>query len=177
MKTWNLVNLDKTTRAHMITEFESDQRDTTLLFSKDFSDYGKQQYPVVLRLAFEKGDSDSFIEQLTPDFFNVTRTDKNGRVSHLNREDCARKFGGGQFNQFYMRGLCIHAHAEGVEEIIVYRAKDSQAPREESKAMIGKRINDLSLLADLREHKDIDTHLGLPPGAHSGLSACLPTST
>lgn len=81
-------------------------------------------------------------------------------------------FAEGEFNRFYLRGLCLRAIDEG-KSIEVYRAKAVVAPRPESTALIGARLNPHTLLADLRIHLAVDTALGLPAGPNSGLSGRL----
>ncbi len=80
----------------------------------------------------------------------------------------------GEFNRFYARGLCRRAIAEGIEALVVYRAKEVVNPRAESVALIGKSLPAKQLLEDLRAHIGTDTALGLPPGPNSGLSVKLP---
>jgi len=80
----------------------------------------------------------------------------------------------GEFNRFYMRGLCLRAKAEGTARVVVYRAKHVGNPRSESEVMIGTELEVDQLLNDLRVHIGTDTALGLPPGPNSGLSIRLP---
>ena len=80
----------------------------------------------------------------------------------------------GEFNRFYMRGLCERAKEEGHTHVLLYRAKFAEHPRAESEVLIGSEIEVDQLLADLRKHIRIDTALGLPPGPNSGLSIRLP---
>jgi len=82
----------------------------------------------------------------------------------------------GEFNRFFLRGLCLRAIDEGIDEVIVYRARASSSPRSESEALVGTRFDPKVLLNDLRENLGVDTALGLPPGPNSGLSARLPDS-
>jgi hypothetical protein len=63
---------------------------------------------------------------------------------------------------------------EGVEALVVYRAKEVANPRPESTALIGKSLPANRLLDDLRANVGTDTALGLPPGPNSGLSVKLP---
>jgi hypothetical protein len=79
----------------------------------------------------------------------------------------------GEFNRFYIRGLCLRAIQDGVAELIVYRAKEVSSPRRESEAMIGARLPPERLLQDIRTHPGVDTAFGLPPGPNSGLSVHL----
>jgi hypothetical protein len=82
----------------------------------------------------------------------------------------------GEFNRFYARGLCARALSEGISEVIVYRGKRVMQPRQESEAMIGKRISAKDLLEDLRksESKGVEPALGIPSGPNSGITICLP---
>ncbi len=80
----------------------------------------------------------------------------------------------GEFNRFYARGLCRRAMAQGIESLLVYRAKEVVNPRPESVALIGKSLPVKQLLEDLRANIGTDTALGLPPGPNSGLSVKLP---
>jgi hypothetical protein len=80
----------------------------------------------------------------------------------------------GEFNRFYIRGVCLRAIEEGAFEVIVYRAKMAEHARAESEQKIGQRIAAEALLRDLRAHPGLDTALGLPPGPNSGLSVHLP---
>ncbi len=77
----------------------------------------------------------------------------------------------GEFNRFYIRGLCRRAIDEGLSALEVYRAKEVRDPRPESQNMIGKSLDPSQLLNDLRTQIGIDTVLGLPSGPNSGLSA------
>src|SRR5207253_1376241 len=74
----------------------------------------------------------------------------------------------GEFNRFYARGLCRYAIDRGINELIIYRAKEVMQARSASIAKIGTRINAQALLNDLRTHPGMDTALGLPPGPNSG---------
>ncbi len=94
--------------------------------------------------------------------------------TRLNLADAARKFADGEFLRFYLRGLSLRAASEAVLELEVYRAKQSVNPRPESEQKVGTRVVAVALLGDLRQNKGLDTHLGLPPGPHSGLCGRLP---
>jgi len=79
----------------------------------------------------------------------------------------------GEFNRYYMRGLCKYAIDNNIGKLEVYRAKHVDNPRAESEMKIGERICANQLLNDLRVNKT-GTELGLPPGPNSGLSIRLP---
>jgi hypothetical protein len=76
----------------------------------------------------------------------------------------------GEFNRFYVRGLCAQVLSSGGTEVEVYRGKDVNNPRPESQAMIGHRVSAQQLLNDLRNSPGVEPALGLPPGPNSGLT-------
>ena len=76
----------------------------------------------------------------------------------------------GEFNRFYVRGLCARALEENVTEVQVYRGKSVRNPRPESRAMIGKVLLARDLLEDLRRSQGVEPALGLPTGPNSGLT-------
>jgi hypothetical protein len=80
----------------------------------------------------------------------------------------------GEFNRFYVRGLCIRALEDGLAEVMVCRGKQVSQPRPESETMIGKLISAKMLLEDLRKSQGVEPALGLPPGPNSGLTVRLP---
>lgn len=80
----------------------------------------------------------------------------------------------GEFNRFYIRGLCLKAIEGNTHALIVYRAKAVTNARSESERKIGTSVLPQSLLNDLRSHIGLDTALGLPPGPNSGLSLYIP---
>ena len=79
----------------------------------------------------------------------------------------------GEFNRFYIRGLCRRAIEERVPQLEIVRAKDVYMPRALSQKRIGALVEPGCLLLDLR------THVGAPP-VHgvalwgSGLSVRIP---
>lgn len=76
----------------------------------------------------------------------------------------------GEFNRYYMRGICIQVIEENRDEVEVYRGKKVSNPRPESQAKLGSMLSAKTLLDDLRESVGVDTALGLPPGPNSGLT-------
>ncbi len=80
----------------------------------------------------------------------------------------------GEFNRFYIRGVCRAVLANEQHEVEVYRAKAVAQPRPESQAKIGTRVNAATLLDDLRHNVGVDTALGVPAGPNSGLSVRRP---
>ena len=171
-----LVNLDSETRQHMIAEVERDVSIGTLYTGRYLSDVGLERYPGLLREAIEYGTDESLASALSePGLFAESyqkRTPSGGYTISKVPYTAPTTLAEGEFNRFYLRGLCQRAIAGG-QAVEIYRARDSVTPRLESEAMIGRHLDAAALLVDLREHVGVDTALGLPPGPNSGLSGRL----
>ncbi len=97
-------------------------------------------------------------------------------ISHRNRtvpSNAAQTLAEGEFNRFYARGLCLYALANNIDELTVYRAKDVQNHRPDSKRKEDTQISAAKLLEDLRKNIGKDTILELA-SPNSGLSVKLP---
>lgn len=174
----NLVNLDATTRRFMAEEVEYDVVNNKLYFSPRLSTVGAQAYPALLRSAIESGTDESLASELrVVGRLNATEQRKKPKGGFTTAQvpvTAPETLAEGEFNRFYVRGLCRRAMSEGIATLVVYRAKAVQNPRPESVALIGTALSPQKLLEDLREHPGTDTALGLPPGPNSGLSVRLP---
>lgn len=173
-----LIDLDPPTRRHMISEINRDIAGSTLYISPRLSQRGRLDYPDLLLDAAENGDDASLAAELrAPGRMNATETaTRNGKTySKQVPVNAPETMAEGEFNRFYARGLCLRAAEEGIEEVVVYRAKDVANPRPESQAMIGTAVSAAQLLEDLRTSVGVEPALGIPPGPNSGLSVRLPT--
>ena len=156
----------------MLSELDRDIEEGSLYLGKDLSDAGQQRYPDFLREAIENGDDNMLEARLSePGIFNAMglRQGKPVKVP----SNAPQRLAEGEFNRFYIRGLCLRAIEEGIGQVVVYRARASSSPRQESEELIGSSLDAEALLNDLRENMGIDTAFGLPPGPNSGLSARL----
>ena len=79
----------------------------------------------------------------------------------------------GEFNRFYVRGLCRRAIEDDIHGLIVYRAKAVAVPRPGSEEKIGTSVDPTAILADLRVAIGVEPALGMPPGPNSGLTVKL----
>jgi len=174
----NLVNLDLSTRSFMLEEIVHDIAGGKLYYSPRLSSVGTPLYPELLRNAVRTGTDDSLANELrVPGRLKVTeerRKPKGGTTTAKVPVNAPETLAEGEFNRFYARGLCLRAIKEGINELVVYRAKEVANPRPESTALIGKRLPAKQLLDDLRASIGTDTALGLPPGPNSGLSVKFP---
>lgn len=94
----------------------------------------------------------------------------------INIPHAALQLAEGEFNRYYLRGLCRRAQDSGVDHLIIYRGKEVQHLRPESEALIGTSVAVDRLLEALRS-KDfvtIEDALKVPGGPNSGLTARLP---
>jgi len=170
---FTLPNLDPRTRDFMLEEIEHDIAHDTLYFSKRLTSAGERDYARNLQEAARAGDVGTFTDALRrPGQIETMEMRSTGpaKVPHTAAETLAE----GEFNRFYIRALCRRAIEDGIEEVIVFRAKEVSNPRPASEAMLGAAKDPHRLLKDLRANPGTDTALGLPPGPNSGLSVHLP---
>ncbi len=171
-------NLNDQTRRLMSEEIDRDESSRSLYLSDNLSPEGKGRYPNLLKEAALHGDDDTLAAEIKPllNEREKPRKLKSGGYSTppRMRSNAHTMLAEGEFNRFYLRGLCRHALEEGIGDLVVFRAKQVSNARSASEAMIGAKIPAQQLLEDLRTHVGVDTALGLPPGPNSGLSAHLP---
>jgi hypothetical protein len=174
----NLVNLDQVTRGYMLQEVEMDIKANRLYDSPRLTKKGKEDYQGLLRTAIEHHDPHWLAEQLNAQgrmtSLEPGRSKKGTRFIKHTPSDDHRILAFGEFNRFYIRGVCARAIKEGKGHVIVYRALEASKPRRQSNALIGKEIDAQELLTDLRENEVDKTRLGIPGGANSGISVRLP---
>ncbi|MBE2887367.1 hypothetical protein [Geobacter anodireducens] len=170
-----LTNLDSETRSFITQEILADIAAGKLYISARLSPSGVQSYPEILKLAAEQHDDTWFAAQLQGKFNATENRNVKGKIISASVPVNAHEMlAEGEFNRFYLRGLCLRAIQNNIPHLVIYRAKAVSNPRAESEAKIGTTINPASLLADLCNNIGIDTALGLPAGPNSGLSAKLP---
>jgi hypothetical protein len=102
---------------------------------------------------------------------------KNGRFwRRINKPSSATMLAEGEFNRYYLRGLCIRVLNENATTLLIYRGKSVTQPRPESEAKIGTHIDAQGLLDTLRrsDFVSVEDAFAVPGGPNSGLTACLP---
>lgn len=166
-------SLDNLTRQKMLEEVNYDLNANNLYLSKRFTPNGRIYYQQILPNHLQNGNDDSLAIDLKNNNCFLTHEDRKTAkgVSKVKVPETApQTFSEGEFNRFYLRGLCLRAIAES-KKIVIYRGRFSENPRSESEAIIGMNIDPNKLLNDLRSNTGVDTALGLPPGPNSGLTA------
>lgn len=171
-------HLDERTRALMLAEIERDISSGTLYLSDNLTPQGCNSFPDLLRKAARTGDDASLAADVRNclDSHEKPRRLASGGFSKppIMRSNAHEMLAEGEFNRFYMRAICLRAIEDGVEQVIVYRAKEVMKARSSSVQKVGQSMPTQALLNDLRTHIGVDTALGLPPGPNSGLCVRLP---
>ena len=173
------ANLDQRTRALMLAEVNFDVKQGSLYLSPRLAEQGRRDYEGLLRSAIAAASDTELAAMLSAvGRLNATeqrRTPSGGVTTARVPVNAASLLAEGEFNRFYIRGLCSRALEDGITDVVVYRAKEARAPRPESEAKIGASVDAETLLRDLRTNIGVDTALGLPSGPNSGLSVRLPS--
>lgn len=162
-------NLDETTRRYMLLEVEQAIKSSQLHLSQRFTAQGREQYPGLLREAVRMGSEDSLTVALQEQQCFAER-EPYGAGTRRVPANAARTFAEGEFNAFYMRGVCHRAIQEGCL-VEVYRAKSVATARLSSRLNEGQRHDPKRALLLLR-HSPNGQHRGpgVPAGSNSGLS-------
>ena len=172
-------NLDDRTRQLMLDEMEYDIANNQLHISPFLSGQGERDYANLLREALQSGTDETLAQSLR-EHRRILRTlprrnPAGGYSIAATAENAAEVLAESEFNRYYIRGLARRAIEDGIQELIVYRAKPVRTPRPESEARVETVLSPQELLDDLRSHPgDERPTLGVPSGPNSGLSVRLP---
>ena len=157
----------------MLREVELDMSRGNLYLSPRLNENGRRNYASLLKEAIGHYNDAWLAVQLAKNdcMANFEQRNRNGISKTVkvpvNAPDVLSE---GEFNRFYIRGVCARVIDEGLKKIEVYRGKSVKTPRSESQAMIGTKLPAEELLKDLRASIGVDTAFGLPPGPNSGLT-------
>lgn len=179
-----LENLEDDVRKLIMEEIERDEAGGNLFFSNRLRADKKDIYLHLLKEALAKGNDDSFALTIkTSQCLNQkeTRDTKKGAIQADVPYNAHITLAEGEFNRYYIRGLCRKSLLEG-KQLEVYRAKYVSSPRPESQVKIGQVVDAAKLLEDLRKDNAlgeknrgewVTNALGIPAGPNSGLSVRL----
>ncbi|HEX6270436.1 MAG TPA: hypothetical protein VFZ43_09385 [Anaerolineales bacterium] len=172
-------NLDERTRQLMLDEMEYDISHNQLHISPFLSGQGQRDYANLLREALDSGNDETLAQRLREQR-RILRTlpkrkPKGGYSISATPENAAQVLAESEFNRYYIRAIARRAIEDGIQELVIYRAKPVSQPRPESEARIETTLSPEELLEDLRSHPgDEPPALGVPSGPNSGLSVRLP---
>lgn len=174
----NLHLLDNRTRALMLAEVRYDLGSNNLHISPYLSGQVVHDFAALLKEAIKNGDDKSLAETLKQKG-RISRTahrrlSNNGHSIYTIPSNTAEMIAEDTFNRYYIRAVCLRALADGIDKVIVYRAKPVSSPRTRSEALIETTVDPVDLLLDLRQNTGETTEMGIPGGPNSGISVCLP---
>ncbi len=167
MAKFDFKNLDGETRRLMQIEIQSDVKQNKLYLSDRLNETGKANYLTYLIQSVETGDEEAFENLLDISMnFNPSYL-RQGNVVKM-PSNAATLLCQSEFNRYYIRAICLRAINDGVEQVEIYRARESSWARPESEAKIGTTLSPRDLLEDLRNSIGVEPNL--LPEINSGLS-------
>ncbi|MEZ4862843.1 MAG: hypothetical protein R3C14_16115 [Caldilineaceae bacterium] len=169
-------NLDDTTRAAMLAAIEEAEDSKNIYYSARFNDAGNRQWVPLLKQAAKEHNEHWLAYQIEANGLmkglEGAYTPSGGYTIKYVPHTAAETIAEGQFNRFYILGLCKRARAEGISHLVVYRAQDRFEPRPESQALIDTKLAIDEIEAQLKVTKaSLHSQLVKP---NSGLSVKLP---
>ncbi|GAA4509227.1 hypothetical protein GCM10023172_42410 [Hymenobacter ginsengisoli] len=169
-------NLDEVTRRYMLMEVEEAIKTSQLHLSRRFTAHGRARYPDLLREAVRAGNEGSLTTAMEQQQCFAER-EPYGAGTRRVPGSAASTFAAGEFNAFYMRGVCHRAIQEGCP-VEVYRAKEAATTRSSSRLVEGQRHDPKRALLLFRNSPS-GSHRGpnMPAGSNSGLSLRLCIAT
>jgi hypothetical protein len=173
----DLPHLDARTRRYMLAELDADLAAESLYRSPQLSETGLCHYQRLLRVAIHSGNEESFAAALG----GLGAVRPPSRWQHPKDvgpaealADTTFRLAEREFHRFYIRGLCCRALEQGIDLLVIYRARPGDPGRAPADSMIGLRIDVGSLLEDLRgAFRSFPPH-GLPQCRDPGLSVRFP---
>ncbi len=166
MAKFNFINLDKETRDLMLKEINSDIEKGVLYFSDRLNTLGKEKYQEYLIDSATSQDEQELEKMLDINtHFNATYL-RQGKAVKM-PTNASTLLSQSEFNRFFIRALCLKAINDGIENVEIYRARESSWSRPESEAKIGTFVSAKELLEDLRSSIGIEPKLF--PEINSGL--------
>lgn len=166
----NYEDLDPTTRPMMIAEFTDDLAKSAIYVSGRLTAAGRSAWPDLLREALAAHDDDWLASELETKGLLEAKELRQGKPVDV-PVTAHWTLAQGEFNHFYIRGVCRRAVAEA-RVVRAYRARYSGEPRASSLAVDGTDFDPAVLLADTRARSFGSTSQGFP-GPNSGMSVKL----
>ena len=167
MNKFIFLNLTEDVRQFMLNEMNSDIQSDKLYKSTRLNSAGLNSYPNFLRRAILNGDAESFQSDLENGiFFNPTylRMGKDIKMP----SNAAQLLSQNEFNRYYIRGVCLKAIDNHINQVEIYRGRQSSQSRPESDKKIGTKLDAALLLDDLRN--TIGAEPTILPEINSGLT-------
>ena len=154
---FRLENLDDATRFSMLEAIEEAQNTGNIYYSTRFNQSGKNEWLPLLKQAAQEFNEHWLAYQLESkklmkDFEGARTSSDVYTIKHV-PHTAAQTIAEGQFNRFYMLGICKRARVEGITHLEIYRAKERSEPRPESQSLIGNQLSIDEIEIQLKEVK------------------------
>src|SRR5258708_6522860 len=121
------ANLDQETRTFMVDEINMAAADGSIYISPWLTPKGAKDWVELLLGAAKSGNDDSLAAALRmADRIRETAERKKpsgGMTTYRVPHTASHTMAEGEFNRFYVRGLCRKAIAAGISNLVIYRAK------------------------------------------------------
>ncbi len=173
---FNFENLNDETREHIVEALREAETSGNLYYGPHLKESARERFAALLKEAAEGHDGHWLGEQLNrQELMNKTekhRTKAGKEVIQKMPAEAAENLAEGQFNRFYMLGLCEWAEFNGVTHLQVYRAKKLESPRPEAEYMVGKLIPVDDIESQLKERDQ--SLYSMLADASAGLSVRIP---
>lgn len=173
---FNFENLDEKTRGYMIEAIEEAESSDNIYFSTRFNDAGNKEWVSLLKESAKEHTEHWLAYQLEKKNlmkgFEGSKTPSGGYTIKHVPHSAAETMAEGQFNRFYILGLCKRAKVESISELEVYRARESTQPRSHSQSLIGSKISVVDIESQLTKVANSFKSPLVKP--NSGISVKLP---
>ncbi len=148
-------NLDYTTRSSMLQAIQEAENMDNIYYSTRFNQDGNNQWLQLFKQAAQQFDEHWLAYQLESkrlmkDFEGASNLSGGYTTKHV-PHTAAETMAEGQFNRFYILGLCKRARTEGITHLEIYRAKARFDPRPESQVLIGTCLSVDEIESQLKE--------------------------
>lgn len=173
---FSFENLDDVTRSFMLEAIDDAELSVNIYFSKRFNDAGDEQWLKLLKQAAKEHNEHWLAfqleeKQLMKDFEGSRTPSGNYTIKHV-PHNASATLADGQFNRFYILGLCKRARTQGDTHLVVYRAKQTVDPRPESQSLLGTHFSIEDIESQLKDkNASFKSQLVKP---NSGISVKLP---
>jgi hypothetical protein len=168
-------HLDDVTRGYMLEEIRAARQENNLYYSRRFNDDGIARWPVLLETAARSHDDHWLAYQLEAEGLmrglEGARTPSGGYTIRHVPHTAAEIMAEGQFNRYYILGICRRALAAGKSSVVIYQAKQRASESAGPDALAGFSLDAQGLYDALRLHQTSLGHELLQP--NSGLSVSL----
>jgi hypothetical protein len=169
--TFYFKNMSPQVRQRISTEISAAEQSSNFYMSTRFNQNGTNGAVSLLIQAAEGHDEHWLAYQIEAQVlmkeYEVRSLPLGGYTTAHVPSTAAETYAEGQFNRFYMIGVCLEAISQG-KQVKVYRAKQVANSRGSSNNLIGSLIDPSALITELRLMKSSLGHFLLMP--NSGLS-------